>query len=330
MPTLQEDREQYNSNIKGNMDFLLHGETSEVAKSGLQKARDYKTDSADNRRNVGAAQNSAQSGLNRAQTAQPQTKTATTANTYSAPRSSYGAAATDSTATAHRSNALRAEPTQNYRVKFESGANHGAAVSTAPSDYDSINNTIRNNPRHLGTPILGDAAATTAERRAYSREAQAAFNSVTSRTAVADDSLRAKDITPNAALNRTLDETVTVTPSSNTMGYERIVISNEAVKESREAGIRSEREKEEEATNIPTQVKVVAAIIAAAIILAFTVIFINSALLNSLDVEIDELSTQLETLVTSENTLTDQITAATSEETIVEYAKEAGMIYVGE
>lgn len=329
MPTLQEDREQYNSNIKGNMDFLLHGDTSEVARSGLKKAQDLKSGSAE--RQVGSAQNSARSGLNRVQSAEPETSTRANANTYSPARSSSygaGAVATENTATAHRSNALRAEPTQNYRVKFESGTNRSAGAAE-PSAYDKINDTIRNNPRHLGTPILGDAAATTAERRMYSQDARKAFDSVSSRTVTNDATLREMDVKPNATLNRTVEDAVTYTPTSNTMGYERIVISNEAVKECREEGIKNQRAKEEESAGIPTQVKVIAAVIAAAIILAFTVIFINSALLNSLDLEINSLSAQLETLVTGSSDLETQIAEATSAETVIEYAKEAGMIYIG-
>jgi len=331
MPTLQEEREQYNNKIKANMDYLLHGDTGEVAKAGLQRANDYKSDAAENRRYVGAAQENAQGGLNRAYAPEKTKAEATYAPSHTAERAATQTpAATNSAATATRHNALRAEPTENYRLKYETNTT-AKNSQAAPSAYDGINDTIRNNPRHLGTPVLGSAAATTAERRAqHSREAKDAFAAVANRTEESDSALRLKDLTPNAVQNRQIENTVTITPSPDTRGYERIVISNQAIKESREAGLRSEKERQEASTGIPTQVKVIAAVIAAAIILAFTVIFINSALLNSLNMEATQLSAKLTTLSIDASDLQDDIEKATSVETIEEYAKEAGMIYIGD
>lgn len=298
MPTLQEDRETYNNRIRENMEFLMHGDTNEVAKSGLQKAQDLKSVAAENR---GAA-NTATSYAP-ARSAAP--VNASTAN-YAAP----------AVAAPHH-NALRPD-VNNYRNKFERPQNSaGASVDAAPaaSAYDGLNRQITGNARFAQ------------ERTTFSNQAKVAFDDVTTREAKPASTVTVGDMTPNAVLNRMpAENVVTPTPTTVTATYQTVIDT------AREEAIRRQREKRAQnvSAGIPTQVKVIAAVIAAAIILAFTVIFINSALLNTLNIEMNQLSVKLETLQTDAASLQAEIEEAQSYEKIAEYAKSAGMVQTGE
>lgn len=292
MPTLQEDREKYNNRIRENMEFLMHGDTSEVAKSGLQKAQDLKNVTAENR----GASNSA---------------------TAYAPVRQTTATAQTATVTAPRHNSLRPEA-DNYRNKFERPQNSaGASANAAPANsaYDGLNRQMVGSPRF------------TQERTFFSQQAKAAFTDVTTREVKPSATVTEGDITPNAVLNRmSVENTITSMPTMATTTYQTVIDT------AREEAIRRQRERRAQnvSAGIPTQVKVIAAVIAAAIILAFTVIFINSALLNTLNTEMYQLSAKLETLQADASDLQAEIEDAQSYERIEEYAKSAGMVQTGD
>jgi len=326
MPTLQEDREQYNNRIRSNMEFLLHGDTSEVAKTGLKKAQDLKTDTSETRRysNV-ASSETISGGLSR--------EAASTAE-QTRPVNSVSDSASAAT-TVRRSNSLRPD-ISNYRNKFERPqANYTAAAS----DYDSLNSSIRNNPRPQATNILnqpiGGLRATYIEQPVgASSKAVDAYKTVSARSVQATASLTAADVVPNAVANRmVMEDTASAAPTNTTQGYRTIPVITDtaAIETAREEAIRRQKQQQAQsaATGIPTQVKVIAAVIAAAIILAFTVIFVNSALINSLNTELNQLSVTLNEVSASAASLQQEIDEATSYETISEYAEEAGMIKVG-
>lgn len=76
-----------------------------------------------------------------------------------------------------------------------------------------------------------------------------------------------------------------------------------------------------------TQAKVVVAVFVAVIMIAFTVIFVNSALLNSLDGELAEKETLMAQVSQEADSYLAQVKEATDKETIIAYAREAGMIF---
>lgn len=76
-----------------------------------------------------------------------------------------------------------------------------------------------------------------------------------------------------------------------------------------------------------TQAKVIVAVFVAVIMIAFTVIFVNSALLNSLDGELAEKETLMAQVSQEADSYLAQVKEATDKETIIAYAREAGMIF---
>lgn len=78
---------------------------------------------------------------------------------------------------------------------------------------------------------------------------------------------------------------------------------------------------------LSTQAKVIVAVFVAVVMIAFTVIFVNSALLNSLDGELAEKETLMAQVSQEADSYLAQIKEATDKDTIVTYAQEAGMIF---
>lgn len=127
-----------------------------------------------------------------------------------------------------------------------------------------------------------------------------------------------EDSIPNSAIRRRISpelrELESIRPGEQTMLH----LNNYEEK----------KPKAKEDSDLSLQTKVILAIFAAVIIIAFTVIFVNSALLNSLNEEADEYYASMQEYATEAEGLSKEIEEATSEETIFNYASDKGMIIV--
>lgn len=166
-----------------------------------------------------------------------------------------------------------------------------------------------------------DAVASETEERGYSSEKVRPYSvksENSARTRNDESLISEEDSIPNSAIRRRvspeLRELESIRPGEQTMlhlnHYEE----------------KQPKAKEDAALSLQT--KVILAIFAAVIIIAFTVIFVNSALLNSLNKEADDYYASMQEYATEAKGLTEQIEEATSEETIAEYASDKGMIIV--
>lgn len=81
-----------------------------------------------------------------------------------------------------------------------------------------------------------------------------------------------------------------------------------------------------EVFSLTTSMKVVLSMVATIVIVLFTVIFVNSSLVSSLEKETLEKQSQLNNAVQAYEALIDEIEYATSEAAAAEYAQSAGMI----
>ncbi len=122
---------------------------------------------------------------------------------------------------------------------------------------------------------------------------------------------------PNSAIRRVAPtELSNLEPTRQTMNHKTIYTPKESEKSKNKEGDLA----------LSLQTKVVIAIFAAVIMIAFTVIFVNSALLNTLNAEIGTLQEAAQLLGEEASALSAQIETATSAETIIEYATSAGMV----
>lgn len=334
MPTLQEDRET-RKNTKNNMDIILHGNAEDVAKMAEEyKAVDSKNLSGGNYADYKSGRLHPVNNSANAYRSAPayKTNTESASNFYNNSRMEEGGVRqTEADASERRSNALRPEAVS-YRNKFEPA--YYRNQEAGKSAYDGINDQLRSNPRPSPTPVLNNDAVNRSAQASFAnnqkaRDAMRYILTTPAPRPAQDTELKRGDTTPNATQNRQREDVESPMPTNETMKMQRQTMSfdpNDMKDAKEQASIRQSKQE----TTIPTQVKVIAAVIAAAIILAFTVIFINSALLNSLNAEMDELSVRLETMSADAETLKEEINVATSSETIEEYAKSAGMIYLGD
>ena len=83
---------------------------------------------------------------------------------------------------------------------------------------------------------------------------------------------------------------------------------------------------EENAVSLSTNMKVVLALVASIVIIAFTVIFVNSALLNTLEAETNAAFAAYTQMAEQSADLVDAIVQATSADAAANYAASVGMI----
>ncbi len=207
-------------------------------------------------------------------------------------------------------------PKSKSTIRFDENAGATAVNNAAPTqsaERTASKNYFSANP-YATARVEAQPARTVNREAAISRTANEAYVRPTSQVST----LRPVQRSANAVRNIP-EGMIDLEPTRETMSYRDVT-------KAPARAVEKQRVSAEDDITLSMQAKIIIAVISAIVLIAFTVIFVNSALLSSLNAELEVLEATVSGLAEQASALEAQVNAAKSEETIRAFAEMMGMI----